>query len=180
MVLRKVLPHDATNPVTQHKRLLHPRATEVQVTVLEPQVLAGQILLCRKKRGRLTAIKNLKLRGADLNRSRGQFRIHGTDRSRRHGPGHLQHVLAFEPASHLPQIGPTVRIEDDLRLPVAIAEIDEDGPSVIATGIDPPTESDRNSFLIQIQFTACMASEHRGSFRYDRVVWLAFYDPGSF
>jgi hypothetical protein len=56
--------------------------------------------------------------------------------------GHADHVLGPQLARLLQNRLPSFRSEDDLRLAVAVAEVDEERPAMVAAGIDPAAERD--------------------------------------
>ena len=71
-------------------------------------------------------------------------------------PRHLNHVLAPQTAGLGQQRFSTLRAEDHLGLAVAIPQIDEDRPSMVAIAIHPAAERGLLSFLRQAKFTARM------------------------
>ncbi len=151
-------PHELCEPVAEDEDLLH----------------------CRAGAGRGSDTSAAALRWARARASRTEA---SAWRCRRPGPGHgprsppvlslgfslpgsrgatvplmpTTYSLRSSLAARL-ELLPRVGLEDDLRDPVAVAQVDEDQPAEVAIGVDPAVQDDRFAHVVSRQFAASMCS----------------------
>ena len=126
--------------MAQDEIRLHLRAPQVEVPVLQPQLLGGQLVPFaardRDRRGDGGAHDgeqrrlHLDVAGREL----GVLHVGG---SRRHLTRDLDHRLAGQPAGHPPYVLGRGRADRNLHDPSAVTQIDEDDPSKIPPPVYP-------------------------------------------
>ena len=90
------------------------------------------------------------------------MRILGAGRALLHAASDTQHVFA----AHFfggGECGGVVRVEDDLRKTIPVAQIDKDNPAVVAAAIHPATQRDGLCKLVEVELPAIMAAHERNS-----------------
>src|SRR5207253_1296696 len=130
------------DPVTQFEEALHLRPSEIKVAVLETQHLRDIRLVFNHERRRLRLIEDFNRVSQYLDRTRREVRILGTLRPRRHDPAHRHDVLAAKRMGILMHRRVSLRIEDDLRDPKSIPEIDKNEAAMIAPALHPSHQMD--------------------------------------
>ena len=96
----------------------------------------------------------------DFDASGRQIRILLPFRPFAHHSGQLDHVFGSELVGKLPCHSVVGGIEDGLCYPVAISQVDEDDPSVIAPIGDPPGQGDRLPDVAGVQLSASVCPMH--------------------
>ena len=145
-------------PAAQQHRPLHLRTAQVQVAVPQPQVLARQFLLGWGEWQMRTAVEHLECLRAQFDRTGGQPGIDGSLRSRRDLAGHPHHELVAHPAGLLHNPRARFRAGDNLRLAIAVAEVQEHGAAVIANTVHPPAKRDFLTHVLNSQLATCMCA----------------------
>ena len=143
----------------------HARPAQVEVTVLEPGLLADVFRLVRRKGRCRCLVQDRQGRSLDLDGPGGQFRV-GHARFARHALAlDLDHVLVAQLISQIVGLF-ELGMEDDLREAFAVVQVDEDHAAVVAVAIDPAGQVDRLADLFDPQGAAGMSAlEHGGSLR---------------
>ena len=153
-VFFEVVAHRLDDAAAQHERALHGGPPQIQVAVAQPQIFGRQVGLCRHKRRRLAFVQQLQLLAAQLDLAGVQLGIDRTGRACRDFAGHLDHVLAAQ----RPGLGQlriaAVGAEDHLGLAIAVAQVNENGSSVIAIAVDPAAKCGLLSDMRQPHLTA--------------------------
>ena len=124
------------------KIVLHLRAAQVEIAILEAHFFVGDCLFGRRKRGQLRVVQDQQVRRGDFDFAGDHFRV---DRIRAAQPNLADrrddvfraHVLGFGMA-----FGRKVLIQHNLRNAVAIAQVEEDEVAVIAPAIHPTHQRD--------------------------------------
>ncbi len=119
---------------------MHFWAAQIEITMLKPQILPGQILLARGKRRRRRFVEQFQLRRPQLNLPGVDFRIFLTLGPIRHGSGDSDHVFGTELLGQLNEFRAAVGIDDNLRKSVPVAEVEKNAPAVVAICVDPSAE----------------------------------------
>ena len=130
------------DPVTEFEDALHLRTSEIEVAVLEPQHLRDIRLVFNHERRRLRLIEDFNRVSQHLDRASRELRILGTLRPRRHDPAHGHDILAAKCMGVLMHRRVSLRIEDDLRDPEPIPEVDKKKAAVIAPVLHPSHQMD--------------------------------------
>ena len=112
--------------------------------------------------GRFALVEDFERLGPQVDLARGQL---GIDHVLRGGPRRLP-VTRITSSLRRPRAAacisaPFVGIEDDLRLAVAVAEVDEHQPAVIAIPLDPAAECGRLADIRRTQFAASLCTQQR-------------------
>jgi hypothetical protein len=130
------------HPMAQDEVALHRRAAQVEIAVGQAQPLVGLDVVADREGGRVGGRQDRRRARLDLDRPGRQVRVDGALRARGDRPGHLQHVLAAHLRGDGVRRGGARRVEDDLGQPVAVAQVHEDQPAVVAPPADPALERD--------------------------------------
>ena len=73
-------------------------------------------------------------------------------RSMRHLPGDAHNVLAAQSPGLIHDLPTTLRAGDDLRLAIAVSEVEEDRPAMVARAVDPTAKRHRLVHVLDVQF----------------------------
>ncbi len=140
--LVEIVAHELDDAVPQQQGLLHLRPPQVDVTVLQAEVFAGQVRgLPGWNGGGALRLRISSVAGADLDLARVELRVGGAL-----GPlGHVarEPALTYSDRSDLACCkvsSPPSGREDDLRPAVAVAQIDEQLPAVVPIGVHPAAQ----------------------------------------
>ena len=154
------LAHLHRHPVAQHQVVLHLRAAQIEHPVSQPGGL-GQVFVVELERRRHRGIEDLELLGQHLDRAAFQLRIDGAFRAPAHLADHLHAEFVADPVGGLEHLDP-VRVAHHLGQALAIAQIDEDHPAMIAAAMNPAEQRDH---LIEMggRHEAGIAGAHDGS-----------------
>src|SRR3990172_4709345 len=137
------------------------RAAQVQVPVLEPFLLARLEPVLDLEGRRLGAVEDLEVARVDLDLAGPELRIRIRS-ARRDLAANADTVLQAELTGRLVHLGEDVLLEHHLGEPLAVAQVDEDRPAVVAAVVDPAEEHD---LLVEVslgQFTARMSALELG------------------
>ncbi len=134
--------------------MLQARAAEVDEAVPQPQLFGRQLGRAGLERRRFALVEDFERLGPQVDFARCEL---GIDHVR--GPGDdfsrdADHVFAAKAAGRCVHLGPFVGIEHDLRLAVAVAEVDEHEPAVVAIPFDPAAQRGRFADVGRTQFAA--------------------------
>ncbi len=162
-LLVEIVAHGLDDAVPKQQRLLHLLPPQVDVAVLQPQVLAGQIDAAGLERRRGALVQNLDMTDPKLDLAGLQLGIHGALGP----PGNLaadqDYVLRAQGLGLLQGFVAAFRREDGLCLSVTIAKIDEQLPAVVPIGIDPAAEGDLLTDVVRTKFAASMSPQQSGN-----------------
>jgi hypothetical protein len=139
-LLVEVLPDRHRRAVPQHDVLLHARAAEVQVPVLQTDVLRHRRIVGDGKRRRLRVVEETDLRRGDLDLTGRNLRVDRVGGPRLDPAEHRHHELRAQ-ALRL-RHERIVVADDDLRDAVAIAQVEEQQRAEIADAVDPSEQHD--------------------------------------
>ena len=144
-------------------RLLQLRPPQIDVAILEPQFLVRNVIARRLERGRFTFVVQDEFPGTNLDLARWNFRIDSVRRSQREDAVCLDDVFVAKCPGQLVSLGTVFRIEDNLKQAVAVTQVDENQPAVVAVAVDPAADAD---FLIRIfcRQSAAMVRAKHGSY----------------
>ena len=154
----QIAAHRHRHPVAQHQVLLHGRAAQVQHPVGQAGVL-GQVLVVEQERRRDRRVQHFQLMAQHLHLAAADAVIDGAFRTATHLAGDADAVFVAQAFRRAEGLG-AVRVADDLRQALAVAQIDEDHPAMIPPPMHPPHQG---HFLIQKglgQFTDITATFH--------------------
>jgi hypothetical protein len=132
--------------------LLHAWAAQIEIAVFEPQIFVHAFINVDRKRRHARAIQDFEALDRDLDVTRRQARILGAGRAASNGAAHAKHVFVAQ-VLRFREAG-VLRIEDDLRNPLVVANVDEDQASMVAAPIDPAVELDLPAFVGGAQHAA--------------------------
>ncbi len=163
VVCFEVVAHALRHAVAEQHGALHYRTTQVEVTVLESKVFAGQFPHALRGRdgGRHRFIQQLELSDTDLNIARVVLGVGHAGGAWRHVARDLNDVLGPQRLALFDQLGRRIgRIEHHLSNAVTIAKVDKQSTAVIAIAIDPATQGDLLASVGGAKFAASMGSQH--------------------
>ena len=92
-----------------------------------------------------------------LDLAAGDIRIGRACRTVAHPAGEAQHEFVAHRFGDFEHLG-TVGIADDLRQPLAVAQVDEDHPAVVAAAMRPAAQADGLIELVGVEQSAIMSS----------------------
>ena len=119
-------------------------AAQIEIAILEPQILVGQILAAGLQRRSQALVEHFEPIGPDLDLAGRQLGVDAFLPGRRATrPVDADHEFAAQRAGQSRLAGPHSGPNDDLGLAVAVAQIDEQGAAMIAVAVDPAAEGDR-------------------------------------
>jgi hypothetical protein len=161
-VVVEVPAHDRRQPVTQDDVVLQPRATEIEIAVLEADVFRHRRLVGDGKRRRLGFVQHGKPADDNLDFAARQLRIDRLGRSPPNRPDHAHDELGPQPLGFVDE-RLVVHVEDDLRHAGAIADVDEEQPAQIAHAMHPAQKrrvcADMSEAQLAAGVRACQVSE---------------------
>ncbi len=155
------LAHAQGNTMPQQHCSLHFGAAQIEIAILQPQIFVGQFQPARLKRWRLALVEQNKPGGPNLNFTGGQFGIDGPLGSRGHFPGHGDHEFAAQRSGQLLRLDAAVGVKRDLRLAVAVAQVDENNAAMVAVAINPAANRDFLANVPRVKFAARMSPHQR-------------------
>ncbi len=151
--------HRAGDRKAQPQPLRHNLAPQVEIAIAQAHFLAH--LLVELERQGLRAVQQLELTRHELHASRCEVGVHGARRSLAHPSRHADHELVAQPLGFREDRG-RLRIEDDLQQPLAIAQVDENHPAVIAAAMHPAGDRDVPAEERLVDLSAVVRA-HRGA-----------------
>ena len=154
----KIAAHGTGDAVTQAQARAHDFAAQIKIAVFEAQLLVDGLI--KLKRQRLAAIQNLDFLGEELDRAGGKIGVRGAARTGAHTAFDADHELIAQTLSFF-ENGGVLRIEHDLQEPLAIAQIHEDHPAVIAPAVHPAGDGHLFARQLLVDRAAVMATHIR-------------------
>ena len=150
----KVFAYGKRDFVANLEIVLHLRASQVEIAILEPHFFVGDCLFGRRKRWKLRVVQDQQVRRGDFDFAGDHFRVDRigaaqADLADRGDDVFRAHVLGFGMA-----FGRKVLIQHNLRNAVAIAQVEEDEVAVIAPAIHPTHQRDGLAGVGGAQFAA--------------------------
>ena len=155
-VLVEEFPDHHGHPIPQHQVFLHRLAPQIEDPMREAHRL-GQVFIIQLKRRRDRGIEDFQVMCKHLHLACGEIRIDRSLGTPAHRPDHAQAVLAAHALGVGEGLGP-VRIADDLDQPLAIAQVDEDDPAVVAAAVRPAVQGDGVPEVRGVDLAAIMRS----------------------
>ena len=158
-------PGPLQQPVAQDQVRLQLGTPQIEVPVLEPQLLGGQLLAfaARHRNGRRLG------RAHDAQRCGVDFHVAGRKLGIAHRGGSRDH-FAFDQdhrfGAEFPGGGDDIGrrpagTEGDLHEPIAIAQVDEHDPAEVATPVHPPSQTDALAHVLFPQRARTVSSKAR-------------------
>jgi hypothetical protein len=131
-------------------------ATQVQVAVAHAQLLARLRIVADDERSRLGLGEHLEAVDVHLDRAGHALLVDLVGVACRDLPRHGDHVLESELLGSLDELGrrATLRVEQELRHAVAVAQVDEHEVPEVAQVLDPAVEHDRTTDVLELQLAA--------------------------
>src|SRR3989344_1552364 len=145
----------------QLQLLGHLRATQVDEAVAQASFFTDIAVLVERERRSLRIVEHLQLVTQHLDGAGRDVRIHRTGRTQAHLAGHLDHVLAAYAVGRREGFR-AVGIENHLGQPLAIANVEEDHPSMVTTAMYPAAKSDFLTVQAFVQLAAIVTAHHGG------------------
>ena len=132
--------HVLDDAIAQHQVIAHAWAAQIEVAVAQAQRFVHATLFMQIKRWRLCCTEHLDGAGQHFNRAGGQVGICSTFRSQRDGTLDGQHVFRPSVRYDLVRLGRRLRVAHDLGEAIAVTQINENQPAMIATPMQPAGE----------------------------------------
>ena len=151
-VLVEVAADALDQPMAEDQVALHLGAAQVNVAVLQPR-LRRHVGGVNLERRRLGLVENVHVGRVDLDAAGGEFRVLHALRARGDPAADGDDELAPQRRGALVQRR-VLRAEDDLRDAVAVAEVREEQPAVVAHRQDPAAKHDLRPGVRSVQFPA--------------------------
>ena len=129
----------------REKISLHDRTAEIQISIPETKVLIDFNAVLDWKRGRLRLVKDRQFRTCDIDVSCGNFRIRSPFGAVLDRPGDRDDKFRSETLSKLVCNLAMLRCEDNLRLAIAVPQIDENHSTEVTAHIDPACQRYRRA-----------------------------------
>ena len=151
----QILAHLAHDLVAQLDEFTQTPAAQIQIAVAQADAFVHVRL------GRDLEWRRLGLRQhrhglhAKLNVARGQVGIGGALRPRANRSGHAEHEFRPRAAGGRVRFRRLVAVDHDLRDAVAVAQVDEDQPALVASTVHPAVERDGLAGVRESQFATC-------------------------
>ena len=157
VLLRHHRAHQLRHPVPEDEDLLHCRAAEVEVAILEAELFVGLGPLNVKRRSR-RGVKDLERISANFDRPRLEVRVFFSGQpSGNHAANSDDISRCAAHASSRLELGAHFGLEDALSQAVAVANINEDQAAEVAPGVHPAIEDDRLADVFERQIAAGMS-----------------------
>ncbi len=154
----EIIPDMADETVLRFEHSLDLLAAQIEKSVRETHrfIHLVHLLLVDLERRGLRPAKDLEPLYRDFNLSGRELRVYHISRTHEHFAFRLDHPFAPQAVSQLPAILGYLRIELDLRKPVAVPQIDKDYPAVVAPPVHPAGQHDALAFVFFPQLSACV------------------------
>ncbi len=119
---------------------LHPRPPQVEIAIFEAKVLVDRFVGVHLERRDLRPVEHVELADRHLDVAGAEARILGSRRAPPNRAADPQHVFVTQMLG----LGEArmLRIENDLRYAVVVAQVDENQPAMVAAAIDPSVKLD--------------------------------------
>ena len=150
----EVAAHRARDAVAQPQALRHHLAPQVEVAVLQAHFLAH--LLIELERQRLGAVQQLELARQQLHLARGQVARSRCPAGRARTVPVTCTTNSLRSRSASAKTGAAVRVEHDLQQALAVAQVDEDHPAVVAPAVHPAGDRDLLAEELLVDLSAVM------------------------
>ena len=142
----------------------HLLAAQVEVAVGETEVFVGNLIV-ELKWQHLSGVEDIECGGDDFNRTSGQLRVLGSSQTGSDFAGYANDILTAQFVGFFRSLGVFLRTKNHLCDPLAIAEVNEDEPAVVAAGGDPAAECDFVTGVFGAEGVAMMCAVGHGSFK---------------
>ena len=165
-------PGPLQQPVAQHEVRLHLGASQVEVTVLEPQLFSGELLTLgtgHRNRRRHGGSDDRELRRVDLDLAGRQLWVPHVPRARNDLALQFDHRLAGQPGCGPADVFRCARADRDLDDPGAVAQIDEHDPTEVAAPVHPSAQPHPLPHVLRPQLAAAVRAPGRPT----QVVYVA-------
>ena len=137
---RQVIPNGLGDFMPRLDVELHALAAQVDVAVLQSRLFVGQRRVRRQERRQLGLIQNAQLLHDEFDFAGGDVFIDGVGIAQLDGADCRDHVLIAQCFGAIVRRGIQFAVEDHLRNPAPVAQIDEDDISEVAPPVDPTHE----------------------------------------
>ena len=144
---------------TQLELLGHFRATQIDEAVAQAGFLANVGVFVERERRGLGFVEYIQLITQHFDGAGSHVRIDRTGRTQTYLAGDLHHILAAHTVGLGEGLG-AIRIEYHLGQSLAVADVEEDHATVVATAVHPAAKSDFLAVQALVQLAAVMASHH--------------------
>ena len=148
--------------VAQAEILRHARAAQVEVTVGQAEVFVDNLPVERERED-IGLVENFQLIGHHLDRTSGQLGVFRPLEALGHFAGDLDDILVTQSVGRFGHRGLLFRSEDNLRDTLAVAQIDEDNPAVVAARADPAGQGHAVADVFVAQSRAVVGPENHGA-----------------
>ena len=146
--------------MAQHQRVLHSGAAQVQISILQSNVFAGQFRNARINRRLIAFVEKRHLSRTDFDFSGRHVRVRLTNGSSANLARYLNDVLHFQPSRQFEQVFARFRGKCRLSNPVSVSEVDENQSALIANSVDPTANRYFLSNMFRPQGAARVCSVH--------------------
>ena len=154
-----VIAHDLDHAMPQEHRPLHLRPPQIDVAILQPDVLARQVLARRLERRSEAPVEHFQVLGAEFDLARVELGVDGSLGPPGDLAAHQHDVLRPQRFGRLQGLVAAFRGENHLGLAVAVAEIDEQHAAMVAVRVDPAAKGHLLPDVVQTQFAAGMSPQ---------------------
>ncbi len=151
--------------VAQHEVALHALAAQVEVAVAQAGGLVYRVVAVDQERGGLGDVQHHNPVGQHFDLAGRQIGVLLSGRAAADHAGDLDDVLATHGRRGGEAFGRASRIDDDLGLAAAVAQVDEDHAAHVAPPVDPAGQGDGLANVVAAQFAAAMRLQHTCLFR---------------
>ncbi len=135
----QIVAHRLRDLVAQTNALLHHVTTQVEIAIFQAQLFVGRLVVMERRR--LGPAENFQLARQQLDLAGGKSGVGRAGRTRPHQAFDTNAVLPAQPFG-VGEHSLRIRIEHDLQQPLAIAQVDENHPAMIAAPMHPAGHAD--------------------------------------
>ena len=150
----KVFAYRKRDFVANLEVVLHLRAAQVEIAVLEAHFFVGDCLFGRRKRGKLRVVQDQQVRRGDFDFAGDHFRVDRIGAAQADLADSGDDVFRANMLGFGMAFGRKVLVQHNLRNAVAIAQVEEDEVAVIAAAIHPAHQRDGFAGVGGAQFAA--------------------------
>ncbi|OIQ81523.1 hypothetical protein GALL_367010 [mine drainage metagenome] len=168
----EVVAHGLGHAVAQHQVLLHGRAAQVQIAMLEAHRL-GQVVVIEHERRGERRVQDLDFRCQHFDFTGRNVAVDRALWARAHLAGDLQHEFV---AHGLGQCkgGLGIRVDHDLRNAGTVAQVDENDAAVVAAAMGPTAQGYDLADMLTVEFAAVMSTHNEsGLIFWLRLSWIS-------
>ncbi|RMT94693.1 hypothetical protein ALP39_04863 [Pseudomonas marginalis pv. marginalis] len=148
---------------TQAQLLGHFRTTQVQEAIAQAGFFADVGVFVEWERRGFRLVQHFQLITQHFDCTGRHVRVHGTGRTQANLAGDLHDVLAAHAVSGGEALG-AVRVEHHLGQTIAITDIEEDHPAVVAATVNPSAKGNFLTIQGLVQLAAIVAAHHGRGF----------------